>query len=322
MTATRRAVDDRYALAAEVSDWYRAYARELPWRASPAAWGAPGGPVTPAAPPVGPWAVLVSEVMLQQTPVNRVLPAWHDWMDRWPTPHALANEPPSEAIRAWGRLGYPRRALRLHQCAQALVERHDGVVPRDVDALLALPGIGSYTARAVAVFGYGDRHPVVDTNVRRLVARASAGQADAGPPRAHADLAAVDELLPPAHPEGAGSSAEAALASVAFMELGALICTARTPHCADCPIYSRCAWQLAGRPATTGPVKKIQRFAGTDRQVRGLLMAVLREAHGPVPKERLDAVWSEETQRERALAALVSDGLADRLADDRYCLPT
>jgi A/G-specific adenine glycosylase len=311
MTATE---DTRYALAAEVSDWYRTYARELPWRASPAAWGAPGGPVAPAAPPVDPWAVLVSEVMLQQTPVNRVLPAWHDWMERWPTPHALANEPPSEAIRAWGRLGYPRRALRLHQCAQALVERHDGVVPRDVDALLALPGIGSYTARAVAVFGYGDRHPVVDTNVRRFAARAATGQADAGPANATADLATVDALLPQ-------GTAEAALASVAFMEVGALICTARSPRCADCPVIASCAWQLAGQPAMTGPAKRIQKFAGTDRQVRGLLMAVLREAHGPVPKESLDAVWPEETQRERALATLVSDGLADQLADDRYSLP-
>lgn len=314
MTVTRPTGDDRYALAAEVSDWYRTYARELPWRASPTAWGSPGRPVVAAPPPVTPWAVLVSEVMLQQTPVNRVLPAWHEWLTRWPTPRELAAEPPAEVIRAWGRLGYPRRALRLHQCAQALVDRHDGVVPRDVDALLALPGIGSYTARAVAVFGYGDRHPVVDTNVRRFAARAVAGLADAGPPNTNADLGLVDALLPP-------GPAEAALASVAFMELGALICTARSPRCADCPVISRCAWQRAGQPAATGPAKRVQRFAGTDRQVRGLLMAVLREASGPVPKATLDAVWSEEVQRERALAALVTDGLADRLADDRYALP-
>jgi A/G-specific adenine glycosylase len=259
--------------------------------------------------------VLVSEVMLQQTPVNRVLPAWREWLARWPSPQELAAEAPSEVIRAWGRLGYPRRALRLHQCAQALVDRHDGVVPRDVDALLALPGIGSYTARAVATFGYGDRHPVVDTNVRRFAARATAGQADAGPPSANADLAAVDGLLPDDTPE-------AALASVAFMELGALICTARSPRCADCPVIARCAWQLAGQPAATGPARKVQKFAGTDRQVRGLLMAVLREAAGPVPKTRLDAVWSENDQRDRALATLVDDGLAHRLTDDRYSLPT
>jgi A/G-specific adenine glycosylase len=323
MSTTQRTGPAQRTLAAEVSDWYRAHARELPWRASGAAWGAPGGPVTPAAPPVGPWAVLVSEVMLQQTPVNRVLPAWREWLARWPTPHELAAEPPAEAIRAWGRLGYPRRALRLHQCAQALVERHDGVVPRDVDALLALPGIGGYTARAVATFGYGDRHPVVDTNVRRFVARAVAAQPDAGPPSATADLTAVDALLPPAQPDRAGvdGPAAAALASVAFMELGALVCTARSPRCADCPVYDRCGWQLAGRPAATGPARRVQKFAGTDRQVRGLLMAILREAAGPVPKTRLDAVWSEDTQRERALAALVSDGLADRLADEHYGLP-
>jgi A/G-specific adenine glycosylase len=310
MTATQQ----QPGLATEVSDWYRVHARDLPWRAPGAAWGEPGGPVAAARPPVGPWAVLVSEVMLQQTPVNRVLPAWREWMARWPTPQELAVEPAAEAIRAWGRLGYPRRALRLHQCAQALVERHDGVVPRDVDALLALPGIGSYTARAVAVFGYGDRHPVVDTNVRRFVARAVAGRADAGPPSAQADLDSVAAVLP-------GTTAEAALASVAFMELGALICTARAPRCADCPVYGRCAWQLAGRPAASGPARRAQKYAGTDRYVRGLLMAVLREATGPVPKSRLDIVWPEHSQRERALAALVTDGLAAELAGDRYALP-
>jgi A/G-specific adenine glycosylase len=253
--------------------------------------------------------------MLQQTPVNRVLPVWREWLSRWPHPQDLAAEPAAEVIRAWGRLGYPRRALRLHECARALVERHDGVVPRDVDALLALPGIGSYTARAVAVFSYGDRHPVVDTNVRRFVARAVSGAADAGPPRAAADLAAVDALLP-------ADRAGAARASIAFMELGALICTARGPRCADCPVYAECGWQRAGRPAATGPARKVQKFAGTDRQVRGLIMAVLRDATAPVPRADLDAVWPDADQRARALSALVDDGLVHALPRDRYALPT
>lgn len=286
-------------LAALVSEWYAEHARDLPWRA----------------PGVSAWAVLVSEVMLQQTPVNRVLPVWREWLSRWPHPQDLAVEPAAEVIRAWGRLGYPRRALRLHECARALVERHDGVVPRDVDALLALPGIGSYTARAVAVFSYGDRHPVVDTNVRRFVARAVAGDADAGPPRATADLAAVEALLP-------ADRTAAAVASIAFMELGALICTARGPRCADCPVYAECGWQRAGRPAATGPARKVQKFAGTDRQVRGLMMAVLRDATQPVPRADLDAVWPDATQRSRALAGLVDDGLVHQLPRDRYALPT
>ncbi|HEY3504789.1 MAG TPA: A/G-specific adenine glycosylase [Actinocatenispora sp.] len=286
-------------LAALVSAWYDEHARDLPWRAAG----------------VSPWAVLVSEVMLQQTPVSRVLPVWREWLARWPHPQDLAAEPAAEVIRAWGRLGYPRRALRLHECARALVERHDGVVPRDVDALLALPGIGSYTARAVAVFSYGDRHPVVDTNVRRFVARAVAGDADAGPPRAAADLAAVDALLP-------ADRTDAARASIAFMELGALICTARGPRCADCPVYAECGWQRAGRPAATGPARKVQKFAGTDRQVRGLIMAVLRDATAPVPRADLDTVWPDATQRERALSALVDDGLVHALPRQRYALPT
>ncbi len=286
-------------LAAPVSEWYDRHARDLPWRQ----------------PTSTPWEVLVSEVMLQQTPVVRVLPVWREWLARWPSPMDLASASPAEVIRAWGRLGYPRRALRLHQCAQALVDRHAGILPRDVDALLALPGIGAYTARAVAVFAYGDRHPVVDTNVRRFVARAVDGRAAAGAPRTSADLAAVDALLP-------ADRGSAARASIAFMELGALICTARSPRCADCPVYAECGWQRAGRPAGTAPARRAQKFAGTDRQVRGLLMAVLRDATVPVEQGVLDAVWPDAVQRARALAGLVGDGLVDRLAGDRYVLPT
>ncbi|MCW6011048.1 A/G-specific adenine glycosylase [Micromonospora sp. CPCC 205371] len=283
-------------LAEAAIRWYDANARDLPWRG----------------PDATPWGVLVSEIMLQQTPVSRVLPAWEAWMARWPTPAALAGDKAAEAIRMWGRLGYPRRAMRLRECAVAMVERHGGEVPADLDELLALPGVGTYTARAVAAFAYGQRHPVVDTNVRRLVARASQGEPDAGPTTTAADLVATEELLP-------HEPARAARASVAFMELGALICTARTPKCTDCPLVEACAWRASGRPASTGPTRRPQQYAGTDRQVRGLLLAVLRGATGPVPRTRLDLVWADDVQRDRALASLLADGLVERHGE-RYAL--
>lgn len=285
-------------LACRVLDWYDTAARDLPWRR----------------PGTSPWGVLVSEVMLQQTPVTRVLPAWRAWLDRWPAPADLAADPPGEAIRLWDRLGYPRRALRLHAAAVAIVERHDGVVPDSVVALRALPGIGEYTAAAVAAFAYGRRVPVVDTNVRRVAARLVAGEPDAGPATARADVARVDALLP-------AEPAEAARLSVALMELGALVCVARAPRCAACPVAAACAWRAAGSPPADGPTRRPQGYAGTDRQVRGLLLAVLREADEPVPAVVLDAVWPDAIQRSRALAALVTDGLARHVGGDRYALP-
>jgi A/G-specific adenine glycosylase len=251
--------------------------------------------------------------MLQQTPVVRVEPAWRSWMTRWPTPSALAADPPSEAIRMWGRLGYPRRAMRLHACAVAIVERHGGRVPDDLDQLLALPGVGTYTGRAVATFAYGQRHPVVDTNVRRVVSRAVEGKPDAGPSTTAADLTAMAELLP-------DDDARAARASIAFMELGAIVCTARSPRCVDCPFGAVCAWRQLGSPALEGPSRKRQRYAGTDRQVRGLLLEVLRHATGPVPRQRLDMVWNDDVQRARALAGLVEDGLVEPLGGDDFVL--
>ncbi|HZZ97111.1 MAG TPA: A/G-specific adenine glycosylase [Jatrophihabitantaceae bacterium] len=289
MTAT---VSDR------VAAWYGSAARDLPWRA----------------PGIGAWPVLVSEVMLQQTPVARVLPAWTAWLERWPAPADLAAATSGDAVRMWGKLGYPRRALRLHECACAIVSRFGASVPSAVGELESLPGIGSYTARAVAVFAYGQRQAVVDTNVRRVVARAVAGQGAAGPPSTGRDLAAVEALLP----AGAKSAARV---SIALMELGALVCTARTPRCARCPLADCCAWRLAGSPEYDGPRVRPQRFAGTDRQVRGLLLDVLRAADGPVPRPALDVVWRDEPQRERALDGLVADGLLDPLPDGRFALP-
>ncbi len=278
--------------------WYAGQARDLPWRQ----------------PEASPWSVLISEVMLQQTPVSRVLPAYEAWLARWPTPGALAADPPGEAVRMWGKLGYPRRALRLHACAVALLDRFGGVVPSDVEELLSLPGVGAYTARAVAAFAFGRRHPVVDTNVRRVVARAVDGDGAAGLPSVTRDLAAVEALLP-------AEPAVAARFSVALMELGALVCVARAPRCPACPLTERCAWLAAGSPPYAGPVRRPQRFEGTDRQVRGRLLDVLRSAPGPVAASALDISWHDPGQRVRALDGLVADGLVDPLEDGRYALP-
>jgi A/G-specific adenine glycosylase len=281
-----------------VLDWYPRHARDLPWRQ----------PGTTA------WGVMVSEFMLQQTPVARVEPVWLDWMARWPVPSALAAAPRAEVLRAWGKLGYPRRALRLHEAAGAIAEQHGDVVPADLDALEALPGVGSYTARAVAAFGYGRRCPVVDTNVRRVVARAVHGAGDAGPARVRADLADVDALLPAA-------DADAAVVSIGLMELGAVVCTARAPRCGICPVHAECAWVANGRPEYSGPRKPVQAFAGTDRQVRGRLLDVLRGTEHPVERAALDAVWADSAQRDRCLDSLLVDGLAEQTDDGRFALP-
>ncbi|MDX6246071.1 MAG: A/G-specific adenine glycosylase [Frankiales bacterium] len=280
-----------------VRRWYGERARDLPWRR----------PGTSA------WAVLVSEFMLQQTPVARVEPVYEAWLRRWPTPAALADEPAGEAVREWGRLGYPRRALRLHAAAVAIDTLHGGAVPSALPDLLALPGVGAYTARAVAAFAHRQRHAVLDTNVRRVLARCLSGRADAPASVTAAEWALAESVLP-------GPAEEAATYSVAIMELGALVCTARAPRCTECPLASRCAWQAAGRPPPDGPARRPQSYAGTDRQVRGRLLAVLREAEGPVPPEALTAVWADDVQRERSLAGLLEDGLVER-AGGSFSLP-
>lgn len=278
--------------------WYATNARDLPWRK----------------PDASPWHVLVSEFMLQQTPVSRVLPAYAAWLARWPTPAALAAEPSGEAVRQWGRLGYPRRALRLHAAATAIVSEHGGAVPATYDALLRLPGVGSYTAAAVASFAFGQRHAVLDTNVRRVFARAVEGQQYPANATTAGERATAEALLP-------DDASTAARWAVAVMEVGALVCTSRTPHCDSCPIAGHCAWRLAGRPRHTGPPRRGQSYAGTDRQCRGALLATLRAADGPVPRVQLEASWADHVQRERALDGLVADGLVEPLAGDCFRLP-
>jgi A/G-specific adenine glycosylase len=298
--------DDRHempesSLHAPVLDWYAEQARDLPWRR----------------PGTSPWAVLVSEVMLQQTPVARVEPAYRAWLERWPTPADLAAEPAGEAVRMWGRLGYPRRALRLHAAAVLVVERHGGELPMAYDGLRALPGVGDYTAAAVLSFAFGERRAVLDTNVRRVLARAVGGVAQPPPSLGGPERARADAVLP-------DDPAVAARWAVAVMELGALVCTAQSPRCDDCPLADVCVWRRAGSPAYDGPVRAAQRWAGTDRQVRGRLMAVLRErAHGDSAVAAVDlaAVWADAEQRDRALAGLLVDGLVvgDQVAG--YRLP-
>ena len=275
------------SIAPALIDWFGKNGRDLPWRR----------------PGFTPWGTLVSEFMLQQTPVARVIPRLDEWLTRWPTPADLAAVPAGEAVRAWDRLGYPRRALNLHACAVAIVDRHGGEVPSGVDELLTLPGVGPYTARAVAAFAFGRRHPVVDTNVRRVIARAVGGQGEAGPPSTTRDLAAMEAILPP-------QETDARLMNAATMELGAIVCTARAPRCSDCPIAGECAWRRAGYPAFEGrraPVQK--RYEGSDRQARGFVLRELRASDVPVTHAELEMAVTDAARRARALTGLVADGL-------------
>lgn len=292
-----------------VTGWFDHAARDLPWRD----------------PDCSPWGVLVSEFMLQQTPVSRVLPVWREWMRRWPRPADLAADGPGEAVRAWGRLGYPRRALRLHAAAAEITTAHGGQVPAEHDRLLALPGVGAYTAAAIAVFAFGDRQTVVDTNVRRVQARVVAGRALPSRSFTAAEARLAETLMP-------ADDALAVQWNKAVMELGALICTARSPRCEQCPVRDRCAWVAAGRPEPA-EAPRGQRWHGTDRQVRGAILAVLRAGTEPVPARHLtgpvdvstgagldpealralDALHglaAPEEQRGRALDGLLRDGLA------------
>jgi A/G-specific adenine glycosylase len=282
---------------ARVLAWWRGgAARDLPWRRTR-----------------DPWAVLVCEVMAQQTQVARVAERWGRFLDRFPTPAACAAAPVADVLREWHGLGYPRRALALHRCAEQVVERHDGALPADLDALLALPGIGPYTARAVSAFAFERDLGVVDTNTARVLARWAGGPLGPKDVQRHADA-----TVPP----GEGWAWNQAL-----LDLGATVCTKRAPRCEGCPVAAACAWHAAGRPdpdpatGTHGVSGRQARFEGSDRQGRGRLMAAL--AVGPVGHARLaDAMgWPDDPERARRVAAtLVADGLVDR-TPHRYTLP-
>ncbi len=290
-----------------INTWFLDHARDLPWRAADRTG----------------WQVMVSEFMLQQTPVVRVLPVFEAWMDRWPSATDLASVDSGEAVRAWGRLGYPRRALRLHAAAQAIVERHGGEVPQDYNELLALPGVGSYTAAAISVFAFGKRATVIDTNIRRVHARLISGKALPNKSLNAAETRLAEELMP-------ADLETSVVWNAATMELGALICTAKSPKCEACPVQDMCAWVAAGKPEADY-VPTGQSWHGTDRQLRGAMMAVLRAAVAPVPYQilkqagrvdiavpeelvpavkKLAALGPEPEQVERCYTGLLKDGLA------------
>ena len=278
--------------------WYHAHRRDLPWRQ----------------PGFSAWGSLVSEFMLQQTPVNRVVPHLAEWLERWPTPADLAAAPPGDAVRLWRNLGYPRRALWLHECAVVITERFAGNVPSCVDDLLSLPGVGAYTARAIAVFVFGTHESVVDTNIRRVIARHEKGHSDQGAPRERQDLADMAALLP--------EDGTSPTFNIAMMELGSLVCTAKNPLCDVCPIAESCAWLAAGQPVTENAGKPRQkRYEGSDRQARGAILKLLREAEHPVTSAEIAGCWPDDVQRGRALDTLLRDGLVVLEMNDLFALP-
>src|SRR5690625_2240283 len=295
------------AMHRAVAVWFAEAARPLPWR----------HPATSA------WGILVSEVMSQQTPVARVAPVWEEWLRRWPRPGDLARASAAEVLRAWGRLGYPRRALRLQECARAVVEDHAGEVPEEEAALLALPGVGPYTAAAVRAFAFGRRATVLDTNVRRVLARTFDGEAMPPPHLGVAERRRAESRLP-------AGDASAAAWNAAVMELGAVVCTARSPDCGSCPLAAGCRWLAAGRPADRHAARRrTQPWHGTDRQVRGRVMQLLREHPDPAGVveaallEALDGGSTPPEQARRAISGLLDDGLIARTgtATPRISLP-
>ncbi|MDV3220134.1 A/G-specific adenine glycosylase [Intrasporangium sp.] len=292
-------------LRQRITTWYAEAGRDLPWRG----------------PGCSPWGVFLSEVMAQQTPLSRVEPVWREWMARWPTPSGLAGAAPGDAVRAWGRLGYPRRALRLHEAATFMVVRHGGDVPRTPAELLALPGVGPYTAAAVACFAFDIPEVVVDTNVRRVLARAVEGKALPAPTLTRSETELATHAMPAGRHTAPSARREANVWNVAVMELGALVCVARGPRCEECPVADLCAWRAAGRPPYDGPPRRGQAWHGTDRQVRGEILRRLRDEHAPLPLTALEGAGPDRSQLMRCLDSLVADGLVEPLSRKRFRLP-
>jgi A/G-specific adenine glycosylase len=268
--------------SATLISWFEANQRDLPWRNT------------------SPWGVLVSEFMLQQTPVNRVLPIWNEWMQRWPTAKDLAAAPKPEVIKAWGRLGYPRRALRLHESAKVITTLHDNQVPRSREELIALPGVGDYTAAAIAAFAFGEPALVLDINIRRFFARYYDGIETPSAAPSQVERKLRYELIP----DRGGD-----LWAAATMEFGALICTARSPLCDTCPLANQCRWRAAGYPPSAA-IKKQAKFTGSDRQCRGTVLGYLRE-NNRATLAKLAPLWPDGSQLEKALKTLIADGLIE-----------
>ena len=275
-----------------IVSWFKKNKRDLPWRTT------------------SPWGVMVSEYMLQQTPVNRVLPKWIEWMDRWPTPADLAEATPAQVITAWGRLGYPRRALRLHAAAQIIAEDFKNEVPSDEVTLQSLPGIGQYTAAAIAAFAFDQRTLVMDVNIRRLLTRLIDGNEHPRPAPTTRERAARLTLMP---------TKNAHVWAAATMELGAIVCTSSNPKCELCPVISQCNWRKNGYPKSD-LIRKSQDWHGTDRKCRGTIVQALRENES-LTENAIKKLWPDESQVERALITLLEDRLIQSIPRTRFRLP-
>ena len=275
-----------------IVSWFKKNKRDLPWRNTT------------------PWGVMVSEYMLQQTPVNRVLPKWHEWMQRWPTPQDLAKATPAQVITAWGRLGYPRRALRLHAAAQIIAEDFNNQIPEDAATLQTLPGIGEYTAAAITAFAFEQQSLVMDVNIRRLLTRIIDGNEHPKPAPTTKEKASRLALKP---------DKNAHIWAAATMELGALVCTSKNPICEKCPVISQCNWRKNGYPKTA-LVRKSQDWQGTDRKCRGTIVQALRENES-LTENAIKKLWPDESQVEKALKTLQEDLLIEAIPRKRYRLP-
>lgn len=275
-----------------IIDWFKKNKRDLPWRKTDA------------------WGVLVSEIMLQQTPVQRVLPVYLEWMKRWPTAADLAKATPAEVITAWGRLGYPRRALRLHECAKVITSELEGVIPDNEIELRKLPGIGEYTAAAIVAFAFNGRSLVLDINIRRLFSRLYKGEEAPTAAPTKAERLEYAQYLP---------ERQAHLWAAATMELGALICTAKNPLCGRCPVADQCQWRSLDFPVSER-VKRSQTWHGTDRQCRGTIVQALRE-NSSLTKKQIELLWDVPSQVEKAILTLLDDGLIEARGKSSYSLP-
>lgn len=283
--------------------WWDTHARALPWRnTETSAWG-----------------VLVCEVMSQQTQMSRVVPYWQAWMEQWPDARALAHAPKAAVLQAWGRLGYPRRALRLQECAQEVASVYDDRLPENYEELVALPGIGDYTASAVLSFAMGKRVAVIDTNIRRVISRLFLGEESLGGSTSKLERATANLVLPE-------RVKDSVVWNQAIMELGAVVCTAKQPLCDECPVRSQCRFYAAGLPHLGEKrTRPRQRFAGTDRQVRGKILQALRDlpqaAHGVLTYEAASQLWADRVQLDKCIASLDEDGLIEMLPDHAMRLP-
>jgi A/G-specific adenine glycosylase len=280
------------SLEKPITQWFAKNKRDLPWRTTT------------------PWGVMVSEFMLQQTPVARVLPKWNEWMQRWPTPAELAIATPAQVITAWGRLGYPRRALRLHESAKIITRDFNNEVPESEEVLRSLPGIGDYTAAAISAFAFGANTLVMDVNIRRVLVRVLDGKEHPTSSPTVRERESRLAILPRRNADNWAA---------ATMELGALICTSKNPSCNDCPIISQCRWRKNGYPQSE-LVRKSQDWHGTDRKCRGTIVQALRENES-LTLSAIKKLWPEESQVEKALETLLIDHLIEEHSRSRFRLP-